>query len=42
METVLMLVVMGAALYFLMIRPQQKRAKEAEGPDERARSPGAG
>ena len=28
METVLMIIVMGAALYFLMIRPQQKRAKE--------------
>lgn len=28
METVLMIIVMGAALYFLMIRPQQKRVKE--------------
>jgi len=28
MDTVLMIVVMGAALYFLMIRPQQKKAKE--------------
>lgn len=28
MDTVLLIVIMGAALYFLMIRPQQKRAKE--------------
>lgn len=28
METIIMVVVLGAALYFLMIRPQQKRAKE--------------
>ena len=30
METVLLVVMMGAALYFLMIRPQQKRAKEQQ------------
>lgn len=30
LETVLMFVLMGAALYFLMIRPQQKRAKEQQ------------
>lgn len=30
METVLMVVLMGAALYFLLIRPQQKRAKEQQ------------
>lgn len=30
MDTVLMIVVMGAALYFLMIRPQQKKAKEQQ------------
>ncbi len=30
METVLLIVVMGAAVYFLMIRPQQKRAKEQQ------------
>ncbi|MEA4943096.1 MAG: preprotein translocase subunit YajC [Propionicimonas sp.] len=28
METILMVVLMGAAVYFLMIRPQQKRSKE--------------
>lgn len=28
MESILFIVVIGAALYFLMIRPQQKRAKE--------------
>lgn len=28
MDTVLLIVIMGAALYFVMIRPQQKRAKE--------------
>ena len=30
METVLMVVLMGAALYFLLIRPQKKRAKEQQ------------
>ena len=30
METVLMVVLMGAALYFLLIRPQQKRTKEQQ------------
>ncbi len=28
METVFLIVLMGAAVYFLMIRPQQKRAKD--------------
>ncbi len=28
MENILFIVVIGAALYFLMIRPQQKRAKD--------------
>lgn len=30
LTTLLMLAVMGAALYFLMIRPQQKRAKDQQ------------
>ena len=30
MDVILMVALMGAALYFLMIRPQQKRAKEQQ------------
>ncbi|MDQ7993905.1 MAG: preprotein translocase subunit YajC [Propionicimonas sp.] len=29
-STILMVVLMGAALYFLLLRPQQKRAKEQQ------------
>ncbi|MCA0251581.1 MAG: preprotein translocase subunit YajC [Actinobacteria bacterium] len=30
METIVMVALMGAALYFLLLRPQQKRAKEQQ------------
>lgn len=30
METILLIAMMGAAVYFLMIRPQQKRTKEQQ------------